>query len=962
MRARKNVSSLTPTERARFAEAVIWLHGEPSQRGLNNRYDDFARVHVDSMNLPQNVTSWGHGGPAFTAWHRVLLLKFEEELRRFDDSIRIPYWDWTVDQSHTGAPWYANFLGGDGAPTGDVFAGQVSTGPFAFAAGDWTITTGDPNTNDDSPPRQYLARGFGRWEDELPNGDRVKVVLPSPPIQTDVMESDDYPDFRFGLEVDLHNTVHRWVNGQMMNMASPMDPVFWLHHCVLDRLWAIWMRGRPDAERYEAPASQGWPTYHRRGNPMRFHHTTGPLALPAPFSGTYRPEETLADHAYGVWYEGDPPVITLETPTVSFIDVEDGSTTYAAIVFKVEALEPVSFVLTSAVPSPFGLPADLHPPAPVLPGDDAQTGRVWLSFQASGVGPVTPITVSLECVQTGEPYQVVVTANVVQQRTAAVTFVADRSGSMGQDAGNGLTKREKLTQAFGVVAALARDGDELALVTFDHQVEVPVPLGAADAAGAGGTRDLITQEVAGSALDPRGSTGIGAGIEAGVVELGNATTNHAALVVITDGVENELPLIDDVDHLITSTTYAIGIGRPTDVNEDALFEICSDTDGFLLVTGDLAGEELFRLHKYFLQIHAGVVNDQIVTDPAGDLTIGDEHRVPFVLSAADRSADVIVLCPLPDVLDVRLEGPDGTVVDGSGALPTVQPFIGGWAAGLRVQLPVAPGVQAAGTWTAVLSIDRRKLSGRKEIGGQVGDALARGAVPYSLVVSSRSDLRLRARARVGGDKANVSALLDAFGIPFWGRAKVWAEIVDPNGRTDRVALEGRGDGRYELDLELLDRGLHTIRVMAVGELEGHRFTREQILSIATTSGRPAPGQPEPGRRRERVKDPSPQPSRRRLAPLVQARALALPIVEAKEPTPAEQDQHATLTAHAMHAGFGHFPSRADLEAFARSQHPAPVRKARKAVARKATPAKKAVAKKASPAKKPAKRTNPGHGH
>ena len=115
-----------------------------------------------------------------------------------------------------------------------------------------------------------------------------------------------------------------------------------------------------------------------------FDSAVGP-ATP-PWSGTFRPVDTIADHAFDVWYEGDPPIVTLQTPSVTFIDVEDGRTTYAAVVFDVEAVETVGFEVLSAVPAPFGLPAALHPPAPVPPGDTSQTGRVWLSFTASGTG------------------------------------------------------------------------------------------------------------------------------------------------------------------------------------------------------------------------------------------------------------------------------------------------------------------------------------------------------------------------------------------------------------------------------------------------------------------------------------------------------------------------------------------------------------------------------------------------
>jgi hypothetical protein len=844
VRPRKNVANMTPGERQVFADAVIALRAKPSLRGLANRYDDFARVHVDAMVVP---FSWGHGGPAFTAWHRVLLAKFEDELRAIDDTVRIPFWDWTTDRTSTSPPWLNDLLGGDGGATNPPGSdsGEVTTGRFRHSAGNWNITTGDPGTNDDPFNRPYLARGFGR------RGDAPQ--LPTTDQQNDALGESFYSQFVFELEVTLHNLVHRWVNGQMIRRASPFDPVFWLHHCNIDRLWGMWMRGRPNSERYTAAPTD--PTFHQPTGTMIYHDPAVGPATP-PFSGSYRPIDTIADHAFGVWYEGDPPIVTLETPSVSFIDVEDGRTTYAAIVFRVEAVETVGFELLSAVPAPFGLPPSLHPPAPVPPGDTFQIGRVWLSFTASGVAPVTPITVSVRCVQTGQIFNVPVTANVVPQRTAAVAIVADRSGSMAQDAGNGMTKRQKLGQSLGIIAGLTRDADELALVSFDDLTDIVIPMGDALATGAGGTRDQLTQAAVSPALDPRGLTGIGAGIQLGVGELPGATADTLALVVITDGVENVPPFIADVAGSITSTTYAIGIGRPIDVNTAALQAICQGHDGFLLVTGDLAAEELFRLHKYFLQVHAGVANQQIVTDPAGVLTLGAEHRVPFVLGRVDLDADVAVVCPMPAALDVRLEAPDGTIVDTSGALATAQPLSADWLAGVRLTLPVLPGVDHAGTWTAVLSIDRKRLAKLTDVDDVAVDEVRKhGALPYSLVVAARSDLQLRVKTRGDGGKVELVAFLDAHGLPLWEKAEVVADVTDPFGRPDQLRLDQDGPGRYSTVLAVPDAGLYTARVIAVGELGEQPFTRELVVTIPTVSGEPSEGATKPDELPRRPKPP-----------------------------------------------------------------------------------------------------------
>ncbi|MEV0289942.1 MULTISPECIES: tyrosinase family protein [unclassified Kribbella] len=39
----------------------------------------------------------------------------------------------------------------------------------------------------------------------------------------------------------LHNGMHGYIGGDMGNpMISPFDPIFYLHHCHIDRLWARW--------------------------------------------------------------------------------------------------------------------------------------------------------------------------------------------------------------------------------------------------------------------------------------------------------------------------------------------------------------------------------------------------------------------------------------------------------------------------------------------------------------------------------------------------------------------------------------------------------------------------------------------------------------------------------------------------------------------------------------------------
>jgi len=51
--------------------------------------------------------------------------------------------------------------------------------------------------------------------------------------------------------------VHVWVGGDMSPASSPNDPVFFLNHCNVDRIWEAWMQqhGRVYVPDQSAPKS-----------------------------------------------------------------------------------------------------------------------------------------------------------------------------------------------------------------------------------------------------------------------------------------------------------------------------------------------------------------------------------------------------------------------------------------------------------------------------------------------------------------------------------------------------------------------------------------------------------------------------------------------------------------------------------------------------------------------------------
>jgi hypothetical protein len=104
----------------------------------------------------------------------------------------------------------------------------------------------------------------------------------------------------------LHNLVHVWVGGSMLPASSPNDPVFFLHHCFVDKLWADWQRLHP-TEGY-LPIS---PIVGKPGHSLN--------EAMEPWAGrgqTITPASVLDHHALGYGYDTE----AVCAPTLKFRD------------------------------------------------------------------------------------------------------------------------------------------------------------------------------------------------------------------------------------------------------------------------------------------------------------------------------------------------------------------------------------------------------------------------------------------------------------------------------------------------------------------------------------------------------------------------------------------------------------------------------------------------------------------
>lgn len=240
---RQELRSLTSGQRSKLFDAINQLKD-------NGVYNKFVEWHGTAMMTTagtegENFTArnLAHYSPVFLPWHREYLIRFENALREIDMSISLPYWDWTIDSEledpSTSEIWTDEFLGSPNP----ALNGLVIDGPFK----NWKYDSLDILG---LPPELfplYLTREFDN-SIPLPFKSDVELIINNALVYDkspwDDIQAPPY-SFRILLEIPIHNPVHGWVGGQaglMSHVYSPGDPVFFLHHCNIDRIWANWQR------------------------------------------------------------------------------------------------------------------------------------------------------------------------------------------------------------------------------------------------------------------------------------------------------------------------------------------------------------------------------------------------------------------------------------------------------------------------------------------------------------------------------------------------------------------------------------------------------------------------------------------------------------------------------------------------------------------------------------------------
>jgi Common central domain of tyrosinase/von Willebrand factor type A domain len=784
MRCRKNYRDLTGVERDRYVQALHHVKSTGVVDQLANEHETFFHMGI-------------HGNSHFLPWHRDFLRRFEDSLRTFHPDITIPYWNSTVDTSPSDPLWDNAFLG-----------------QFDAAWG--------------------LGRALG--SDTLPTPQDVQTAL----------GHGTYDAFRPDLEVNVHNPPHRWVAGEMAGLASPHDPVFYLHHCWIDLLWAQWQLLNPGAPFVSSGAGFGL------NDPMTSVSTTPADVLD---------HRTINLYQYPPGFQEDVPQVTPDTSVVNFLDVPEGETRLAAAVFSLDACESVHLTVLNGPTVTTGPPATtfavLVSPAVADPDLDPK-GRIWFTYQGTSDGDIAAGTVTIGCDESGQQFVIPLTANTIARPSAAIAMVLDQSNSMNFDAGiaPGIEREDVLKFSAPTAVVVLEDEHAMAVCSFDQD---PHPgIGMTPAAGAG--KFTINAAIAGYSPNPNGWTSIGEGVAFAHGILDPVTGYDVkAMVVLTDGQENHGPYtrryIADVADLITSLNgqvFAIGLGRAEVLNPAALTALCNGNSGYMLMTGDLTPDATYRLAKYYQQIFAGVTNNEIVLDPDGFIGPGQEHRIPFWLNEADISAKGILLTPAPYALRYALETPDGDIIDPAvaGAHPMAAFQVGEQVALYRVGLPIplGPNSAHAGIWYARLKVDepifRRYLASLDNYPTLHATAAAHG-IRYNFSAHAYSNLRMKASLAQTSNEPGATLILRAvlteYGVPVTARATCRADLVRPDNTGTTLTMLEAEPGVFETTTPALLAGIYRFNIRAEGRtLRGRPFSREQTLTGAVWRGGDTP--------------------------------------------------------------------------------------------------------------------------
>lgn len=265
---RREWRTLSNETRKSFTDAVVCLQKLKPQvmtadqaadyPGVKSRFDEYVATHI---NYTMNI----HDTADFFAWHRTFIHYLEQDLQKLCGYTGVlPYWNWAEDSD---APQHSPLFSGDQysmGGNGKYVAGRSDTW---LAAQDVTYPPGTGGGCLQSGPFSDYVVNLGPLD--LPNTNNVNSSFEHNPrcLERDLNPffSTNYNTYKNLTELVLnqiyiedfqwlaqgynsntnkfgvHGGGHWQVGGSMMDFhSSPSDPLFYLHHGMVDRIWTVW--------------------------------------------------------------------------------------------------------------------------------------------------------------------------------------------------------------------------------------------------------------------------------------------------------------------------------------------------------------------------------------------------------------------------------------------------------------------------------------------------------------------------------------------------------------------------------------------------------------------------------------------------------------------------------------------------------------------------------------------------
>jgi hypothetical protein len=283
-----------------------------------------------------------------------------------------------------------------------------------------------------------------------------------------------------------------------------------------------------------------------------------------------------------------------------------------------------------------------------------------------------------------------------------VTIVFDRSGSMGSGTPPvGRTKLQEAQDAASLFVRLVREGagDRLGLVTFSSTAALPVAPGPAAT-----TKPILTGPppfTSGQigAITAGGATSIGVGVGTALLTFPGGS-NQRAILLMTDGLQNTLPMVEEVEGSLGSTKLSVvGFGSDADIDAPLLSRLARQHGGqFTRALDGLA------LRKFFGLSFGNIFETGALSDPEFILRAAQQTSESHRFNVCGEEQITLVLgWDHPDTpLRAHIRTPSGKLVD-----EKIQPVFGNTWVFWRIPLPYHG--ERDGTWQ--FTVDRIPTGG-----------------------------------------------------------------------------------------------------------------------------------------------------------------------------------------------------------------------------------------------------------